>query len=247
MKTLRFWLYAAVAALGIAVTLSLGAWQWGRAQQRLDLQAAMQTRASLPPLQQDVLLTAAGSPDLMHRSVVLRGQWLADRTVYLDNRQMQGRPGFYVVTPLRLEGLPSGAGSPAPVVLVQRGWVPRDFQDRSRLPPIETPAGEVTLTGRIAPAPARLYEFDGAPTGPIRQNLDLAAFRRETGLALVDGSVQQTGGPSEGLLRDWPAPASGAEKNYGYAFQWWALSGLILILYVWFQFIAPRRRRLRPA
>ena len=109
------------------------------------------------------------------------------------------------------------------------------------------PAGEVTLTGRIAPPPARLYEFDGAGTGPIRQNLALEAFRRETGLPLVDGSVQQAGNPSEGLLRDWPAPASGAEKNYGYAFQWWALSGLILILYVWFQFIAPRRRRARPA
>ncbi len=243
MKTLRTGLIAAVAALGIAVTLSLGAWQWGRAQQRLALQAAIEARAAQPPLQQDALLTAAGSPDLLHRPVVLRGQWLAQHTVYLDNRQMQGRPGFYVVTPLQL-AVPASA---PPVVLVQRGWVPRDFQDRTRLPPVETPAGEGTLTGPIAPAPARLYDFDGAPAGPIRQNLDLAVFRRETGLALVDGSVQQVGSPSEGLLRDWPAPASGAEKNYGYAFQWWALSGLILILYVWFQFIAPRRRRSRPA
>ncbi len=253
MKTLRTGLIAAVAALGIVATLSLGAWQWGRAQQRLALQAAIETRASQPPLQQEVLLTAAGSPDLLHRPVVLRGQWLAQHTVYLDNRQMQGRPGFYVVTPLRLASSPQAAeapglaASPPAVVLVQRGWVPRDFQDRSRLPSIDTPPGEVTLTGRIAPAPARLYEFDGAPAGPIRQNLDLAAFRRETGLALVEGSVQQVGGPSEGLLREWPVPASGAEKNYGYAFQWWALSGLILILYVWFQFIAPRRRRSRPA
>lgn len=244
MKTYRFWFYAAVAALGIATTLALGAWQWGRAQQRLGLQAAMHERAAQPPLEQGALLTAAGSPDLLHRAVTLRGQWLATHTVYLDNRQMQGRPGFYVVTPLRLSGLP---GQQAAVVLVQRGWVPRDFQDRTRLPAVDTPAGEVTLTGRIAPAPARLYEFDGAAPGPIRQNLDLEAFRRETGLALVDGSVQQTGGPSEGLLRDWPAPASGAEKNYGYAFQWWALSGLIFILYVWFQFISPRRRRAQPA
>ncbi len=131
-------------------------------------------------------------------------------------------------------------------MLVQRGWVPRDFQDRTRLPSVETPPGEVTLTGRIAPAPARLYEFEAAATGRIRQNLDLDAFRRETGLPLVEGSVQQAGGPSEGLLRDWPVPASVADKNFGYAFQWWALSGLIFIIYVWFQFIAPRRRT-RPA
>jgi surfeit locus 1 family protein len=69
----------------------------------------------------------------------------------------------------------------------------------------------------------------------------LAQFRAETGLALLDLAVRQTGAPSEGLLRDWPAPASGVEKHYGYAAQWWALSFLITALYVWFQFIAPRR------
>ncbi|MFD0669231.1 SURF1 family protein [Ramlibacter sp. MAHUQ-53] len=236
LKTLRFWLVALAAAAGLAATFSLGLWQWGRAQQKLALQAATESRQALPPLEPGVLLSQDGSADLLHRAVTLRGQWLAQHTVYLDNRQMQGRPGFYVVTPLRL------AGSEA-VVLVQRGWAPRNFVDRARLPPVDTPGGEVTLTGRIAPAPARLYEFDGAAAGPIRQNLDLAAFRAETGLPLVGGSVQQTGAPSEGLLRDWPVPASGADKNYGYAFQWWGLCSLILVLYVWFQFIAPRRRR----
>lgn len=240
VKTLRFWLLSVAALAGIAVTLSLGLWQWGRAQQKLALQAATEARATQEALAQDVLIARAGSPDLLHRRVVLRGTWLAQHTVFLDNRQMQGRPGFYVVTPLRL------AGSQA-VILVQRGWAPRNFVDRTQLPPVDTPAGEVTLTGRIAPAPAKLYEFDGAPAGPIRQNLDLTVFRQETGLPLLEGSVQQAGAPSEGLLRDWPVPASGADKNYGYAFQWWALSAVILILYVWFQFIAPRRRQARPA
>lgn len=232
----RAWLIALAAASGMAATFSLGMWQWGRAQDKLALQAAIEARQAQPPLEAQVLLTAAGSPDLLHRAVVLRGQWIAEHTVYLDNRQMQGKPGFYVVTPLRLAGAEA-------VVLVQRGWVPRNFVDRTQLPPVDTPAGEVTLTGRIAPQPARLYEFDGAPAGPIRQNLDLSAFRAETGLPLVGGSVQQTGASSEGLLRDWPAPASGADKNYGYAFQWWSLCGVIFILYAWFQFIAPRRRR----
>jgi surfeit locus 1 family protein len=73
----------------------------------------------------------------------------------------------------------------------------------------------------------------------------LAQFRAETGLDLLELAVQQTGGSSEGLLRDWPAVATGVEKHYGYAFQWWALSGLIAILYAWFQFIAPRRKAAR--
>lgn len=242
IRPLRFWLLTLAAVAGMAVTFSLGLWQWGRAQEKLALQSDLQTRQALPPLGPEALRpagAAARPADLMHRAVVLRGQWLADHTVYLDNRQMNGRVGFFVVTPLRLAPGEAGQGA---VVLVQRGWAPRSFTDRQQLPAITTPAGEVRVTGRIAPAPSKLYDFDGAPAGPIRQNLDLAAFRTETGLPLVDGSVLQTDAPSDGLLRDWPVPAHSADKNYGYAFQWWALCGVIFILYVWFQFIAPRRR-----
>jgi surfeit locus 1 family protein len=54
--------------------------------------------------------------------------------------------------------------------------------------------------------------------------------------------VQQAGGPSEGLIRDWPRADSGAATNFGYAFQWWSMSALIAVLYVWFHIIAPRRK-----
>ncbi len=236
----RFWLLSLAAAAGIALTLSLGAWQWGRGQQRLALHAAIEQRMALPPLAAHDYLAQAGAPAALHRPVRLVGQWLPEHTVFLDNRQVEGRPGFYVVTPLRL------ANSDR-VALVQRGWAPRNFVDRSVLPAVSTPAGEVEVVGRIAPPPAKLYQFGEASSGPIRQNLDWAAFRDETRLALVEGSVQQLGPPSEGLVRDWPPVAAGADKNFGYAFQWWALSGLIFILYVWFQFIGPRRRAVRRA
>ena len=65
-------------------------------------------------------------------------------------------------------------------------------------------------------------------------------------LPLLALSVQQTGAASEGLLRQWPQAGSGAEKNYGYAFQWWAMAALIAILYVWFQLVSPRRQARRP-
>lgn len=233
--TKRLWIAAVAALAGIAATLALGAWQLGRAHDKLALQAAMEQRKTMTPIAQQALLAASARGELLHRPVVLRGTWVAAHTVFLDNRQMQGKPGFYVVTPLKLEGSDRA-------VLVERGWVQRNFIDREKLPAIETPAGPVELNGRLAPPPAKLYEFAGAVGGPIRQNLDLAQFRAETGLALLDLAVQQTDAPSEGLLRDWPRAASGVEKHYGYAFQWWALSALIAILYAWFQFIAPRRR-----
>ena len=232
-------LLIAIAALaGIAVTLNLGWWQWGRAQQRIALHEAIAAKANTPPVTLAELRAAADPGALVHRPVVLRGTWVGEHTVFLDNRQMNAAPGFYVVTPLRIEGSDA-------VVLVQRGWAQRNFTRREALPPVQTPPGIVEVRGRLAPPPAKLYAFDTEEKGPIRQNLDLARFRAETGLALLPLSVQQAGAPSEGLLRQWPQAASGAEKNYGYAFQWWALAALIAILYVWFQLVLPRRRARR--
>jgi surfeit locus 1 family protein len=122
----------------------------------------------------------------------------------------------------------------------------------------------VQVEGRIAPPPSKLLALAGAETGAIRQNLDLLDFARETGLRLRPLSVQQTGparlvlaqdaaelataptptlsqAPEDGLLRHWLAPAVDVSKHHGYAFQWFALCGLIVGLTAWFQFIRPQR------
>jgi len=142
-------------------------------------------------------------------------------------------------------------------VMVQRGWIQRNFESRTQLQPVQTPAGLVEIEGRIEPPPSHLLELGKAPdpaaagaesqgSSPIRQNLDLEAFKAETKLPLrIDVSLQQTGAASEGLQRDWPAPAFGIEKHYGYAFQWFGLAALVTILYVWFQIVAPFRRARR--
>jgi surfeit locus 1 family protein len=231
----RLWLVTCAAVAGFALTLDLGLWQWRKGERKVASQAETEQRQSLAPLDERALPASGVPAELLHRPVVLRGTWVKERTVYLDNRQMQGKPGFYVVTPLRLTGSNSA-------IVVERGWIPRNFEHREQLQPVDTPTGVVEVRGRIAPPPPKLYEFAGAVTGAIRQNLELGRFRAETGLALLDVAVQQEGPASEGLLREWPRADSGAATNYGYAFQWWAMSGLVAVLYVWFQIIAPRRK-----
>jgi surfeit locus 1 family protein len=233
-------LLAALAAA--ALTARLGFWQLDRAAQKLALQAAQDERRTLPPLAQTELARAeAAARAQHHRAVRLRGRWAAQATVYLDNRQMNGRPGFYVITPLVLDD-----GS---AVAVQRGWLPRDAQERTRIARHETSLDEIEVQGRVAPPPARLYDFDGTEAGTIRQNLDLVPWGQQHRLLLRPLSVVQEGTlPPDGLLRQWPQPAAGVERHHGYAFQWFALSALVITLYVWFQLIRPRRRqRERPA
>lgn len=232
--TRRGALLLVLALAGAALTARLGVWQLDRAAQKLALQAAIEAKAGEPALANGDL----GGMEQLNRRVVLHGRWAADRTVWLDNRPMDGRTGFYVVTPLLLAGR-------AEAVLVERGWAPRNSLERERLPPVTTPAGDVEVVGRLAASPSRLFELGHGQGGTIRQNLDPAAFAVESGLKLLPLTVVQTdaAGADDGLLRHWPAPDLGLHKHYGYAFQWFALCALILILYVWFQLVRPRLRK----
>lgn len=226
-------LLAVLAVSGALATAWLGCWQLHRADEKIAQQHLIEQQAELPALGAADLARADAARD-QGRRVALTGHWLHERTVYLDNRPMDGRVGFIVVTPLRLadQGL----------VLVQRGWVPRSFADRQALPALPQASDELRVQGRLIAAPSRAYELGAAQgTSSIRQNLDPAAYAHEIGAPLLPITVLQTDADSDGLLRHWPAPDFGVSKHYGYAFQWFALCALISGLYVWFQFVRPRR------
>ncbi len=255
---------AVVAATAVLATLLLGQWQLRRAAQKLGMaqqivrQESQETLANKALTATKNIANTAAVTALFNRRVALQGQWLHQHTVYLQNRQMHRQQGFYVVTPLRLEPQgqdPVNAESQA-VVLVQRGWVPRDFQDMTRLPPVADPQGHVQVGGRViaqlssvfalgtdSPLTSAALPQASASAPRIRHNLDIATFAAQTGLPLLPVVVLQTDANSDGVQRQWLAVESGVEKHYGYAFQWFALCGLVVVLYVWFQIISPRRRR----
>ena len=227
----------------IVLTSSLGMWQWSRAQEKWALEESIERMKALPALSMESYLALANPLERLHRTVLLKGEWLREETIYLDNRAMNSQAGFWVMTPLKL----GAKGS----VLVQRGWIPRNAQVRTELPEFETPQGEVQIEARISQGPSKMFELgetapatfnslDEARSLKIRQNVDLQAFAKERGLQLV-GHVIEVGANSQGLRRDWPVPASTAYKNVGYTVQWFAMSLLLAALYTWYQIIKPQR------
>ncbi|MEK0432623.1 MAG: hypothetical protein RL700_830 [Pseudomonadota bacterium] len=227
------------AIAGVSVTLRLGIWQLSRAEEKIQYQSQLDTHMQLPALD---ALTLDSNPEqwrLSHRKVELIGHWLPDKTVYLDNRSHKGRPGFWVMTPFQW--------ADGQVVWVQRGWVARDPIDATKAAPVETPTQSVRLEGRISPGLSHMTELKAFATGSapvgqlqIRSNLDMQTMQALV-TQKVSAVVVQTGADSEGLSRDWPVISLTADKNKAYAFQWFALSGLIASLYIWFQWIGPWR------
>jgi surfeit locus 1 family protein len=230
-----------VVALGCALlTARFGVWQLSRAHAKLANEALVAERGVMPALAAGELARdAAAAQAQWQRHIALTGEWDAAHTVYLMNRTMDERSGFYVMTPLRL---PDGSA-----VVVQRGWVARDDADPMKVPPVASPAGPVEVFGHVAPWPSHWIDIGHGAAGPVRQNLEPVPFAAESGLALRPATVAEDAGTdnaADGLRRDWPSGDGGVgvTTNYGYAVQWFAMSVAFLGLYVWLQFVRPRRQ-----
>lgn len=228
-----------VALAACVLALSLGNWQTRRATQKLAIEAQWHAAEQAAPRS----LSAAQVPSvaMLPMRVTLRGQFDYARTVWLDNRQFEGRPGYWVVTPMQLDdGL---------AVLVNRGWIARDATDRARLPAIGEPAGEQRIDGLAVTHAPRLLDLGDAPaSGPLPavwQNLDYDRYESVSGLAVARLVVQQTSDIQDGLTRRWARPATGVDKHRGYAFQWYALAVLIVLLTAYFSARSWRARQAR--
>jgi surfeit locus 1 family protein len=222
---------AAVAV--IAVTVSLGNWQMRRAQQKEALQQRFDAVSKEPPVNLGAGKVDAEQLDL--RRVTVRGTWLADDMVLLDNRVHHGVAGYHVLMPLRIEGAQV-------CVVVNRGWVGAS-PDRAQLPQVPTPTGVVTVEGvsRVARGGAFQLEKDSS-TGRVWQTLSIERFRDWSKLDVQPIVVEQTSPADDRLIREWAVPYFGIDKHRGYAFQWYALAAVTAVLYLGLSLRGAKRR-----
>ena len=230
-----------------AVCFSLGLWQLDRAAQRDALRDAIERGRQQSPL---TLIPGVRPAELTPwRPAVAQGHWSSEHTVLLENRNFNGRPGYWVATPLLLA---DGANPSA--VLVLRGWLARDLQAAGATPEIPHEQGLVEVRGELhahVPRIFELWQWAGgtdsrlpavvpAPEGavPSVQNLALAEYARATGLRLLPTVLAQTHDsltadgaqalPSV-LQREWPGPGLDSDQNRGYALQWFGFCGIAVV------------------
>jgi surfeit locus 1 family protein len=223
-----------LAALACAGFIALGNWQSRRADEKRALALEIERATRAAPIELVPGLRDAGS--LVHKRVAARGVFIAERTVFLANRPRHGRPGYEIVTPLRL--LQSEWH-----VLVDRGWL---AAAPGALPPgalleVRTPRSEQRIEGVALEHLPQVLDV-GSDKGSVRQNLSIAEFAAETGLRFVPVAIEQHSPAEDGLERDWPRPDIGSDRNEAYALQWYAFAALALVLGIVLSFrrAAPR-------
>jgi surfeit locus 1 family protein len=189
----------ALTACACAAFIALGNWQARRADEKRAAAAGMEKKR-----------------------VMLRGVFRPEMTVFLDNKIRNQRPGYEVVTPLRLDG---------DDVLVLRGWI-EAARTRDVVPAVRTPTGPVSVEGYALEHLPRVMQLKEEPKSRVRQGIDLQAFAAETGLRLRPFFLEQHSPAEDGLLRDWPRADAGVEKHQSYSLQWYSFAALAVVLVI---------------
>lgn len=219
----RWWVVLLTISLAI-IFIRLGLWQLSRADEKELRHEKIEQFAREP------LITLPSTPikleDFQYRRVEVRGKFIEDHVIYLDNKTYQGVAGYEVVAPLKI-------ANSSLHVLINRGWISSRY-DRQQLPEVFFPKEEVTVTGIVASPTIRTMQLSQEiASGKLWMNLDLELYHKITGLALQPILLlQQDNRIEDGLIRQWTQPDSGASKNIGYAFQWFLLAATTCIIFL---------------
>jgi len=231
MKAVRFgpWQFSptrwptAASAMFVILTLWLGQWQTRRADEKQSLQDrldgfAVESAKRIPP-------AIVAADDFALQKVEVTGEFQNTKTIFIDNRVYHGHPGYFVITPLKIEGTTI-------LVAINRGWIAGD-PDRKILPVIHAVEGAQHITGIAVKPLDRVYEIgsEGA-AGPVKQNLNLERLRVEWEMALQPVVVQQTSDSADGIVRDWPRPDAGSDMHRAYALQWNVMAAVGMLLWI---------------
>lgn len=220
----RAWAAHALVVAAVAATIALGLWQlsaWESAREA----EARDLSGARPIALNDAMSGDQPFPgQYVGQPVTLSGTWLPESTLYVADRGREGERGYWVMTPVQVDGSDDGLGGPSAMPVV-RGWTPE--------PTAEPVSGEVRLTAWLQPSEGS--NLPDPPGEDVIAEMRVASVTQYLDMDLYSGfAVSQE--PSAGLASVTPeqipsiSPVTSL-KNLLYAIQWWVFG--VFALYIW--------------
>jgi len=207
--------------------ISLGIWQLDRAEYKASLQTIIESRQNLDAIS----LSSIGQREIdwLYQPVFTAGRYDAEHQVYLDNQVHNMVVGYSVFTPLKLTN--------DLAILVNRGWVPQG-KTREQLPEINMSTVLIqNLSGLLASPPSKGLVLSSmannyASWPVVLQYVDTNELEAQLGYKLMPMVmiINDTKHTSFDIM---PIKVNmRSEKHTAYAFQWFALSLALFIIYI---------------
>ncbi|MFF4650397.1 SURF1 family protein [Streptomyces sp. NPDC001380] len=228
------WIGATLLAVtAVTACLWLGTWQLGRFEARVESHHGGRPAAgaAAAPLAQVLGTPPAVRTDTVGRAVTATGSYDPAHQLLVPHRTVEGREGYYVLTPLR-----TGDGR---AVAVVRGWHAGDPPAAG--PP--APAGRVTVTGRLQAAEGTGTSgavAGGLPPGQLG-TISPATLVNVLPYGVYDGWVAADAAPAGLTAVPTVQPEGGdgltlrAFQNLGYTLEWFVFAGFVV--FMWFRLV----------
>ena len=208
------------------VMMSLGFWQLDRAEFKDTLQQKITERKNLSAV--TIAELPASSESRRYYPVKFIAEFDDQHSFLLDNITFNGRVGYHVFTPVKVDD--------AKTILINRGFVSQG-KTRDQLPDVAAPGGKIEISGLLDFSPSRtlllaenVQETSRWPV--VLQYVDLKEISQLSGYELYDMVLWLNPGEAGSFEYDLPVLNLNAAKNSGYAFQWFAMSLALFIIYI---------------
>ena len=217
----------AIAFCGFVV---LGFWQIDRADQKNVLNSNYTDRQQEATIVLDKNNVIDEKLSLLWRKVEFKGSFINKQNIILDNQIFNQIAGFNIITPFKIKGSDS-------LVLVNRGWHP-NLKNRETLPIINEISGERLLQGHIASFPVSGIKLGKNNIETLNsqifrfQRLDAAELNYFFSAKIMPYMIYLDPIIDKELYGNFKLPAPDSQKNYGYAFQWFAFAITLLIIFI---------------
>ena len=221
---------ALIFAITFCGFIVLGFWQIDRADQKNTLNSNYTDRQQEAAIVLDKNNVIDEKSSLLWRKVEFEGSFINKQNIILDNQIFNQIAGFNIITPFKIKGSDS-------MVLVNRGWHP-NLKNREMLPVINEIEGKRLLLGYVADFPVSGIKLGKNNIETL--NSQIFRFQRLDKLELdyflsanvmpymiyLDPIVDKE------FYENFKLPAPDSQKNYGYAFQWFAFAITLLIIFI---------------
>lgn len=223
------WIFLLILVpLLVALFFYLSEWQRERYEGRNDANAVLEKTLAQPaaPLAEVFSESGGGQPPAQWRQVTATGTYLADQQVLVRKKPMQGKVGYWVITPLKLDGAANGANT----LLVNRGWIPPATNPNAPLEVPAPPTGEVAITGRLQNMQTAEQLPDDLPAGQILHvNPDEMQLPADANVAPMYVNLQASNPAQTGDITILPEPEIDGGPHLSYALQWIAFAIVLVV------------------
>ena len=208
----------------------LGFWQIDRADQKNNINTNYTDRQQEAPIVLDKFNVLDEKSSLLWRKVEFKGSFINKQNIILDNQIFNQIAGFNIITPFKIKGSDS-------IVLVNRGWHP-NLKNREMLPIINEIVGERLLLGHVAGFPVSGIKLGKNNIETLNsqifrfQRLDILELNYFFSANVMTYIIYLDQIIDKELYGIFKLPAPDSQKNYGYAFQWFAFAITLLIIFI---------------